>query len=56
MSMLDGKVMLNVVLEIAKEEMNLFPISLMGTTIQDGGLRERRDHVLVACSDVILKY
>ena len=37
MSILDGKVILRVELEIAKEEKNLFPISLKGTTIQDGG-------------------
>jgi len=33
--------MLSVILEIVEEEMNLFPMSLMGTTIQDGGLREK---------------
>ena len=37
-----GKVMVCCEFVFAEERKNLFPISLMGTTIQDGGSRERR--------------
>jgi len=37
-----GKVLLYSKIVFAKERENLFPISLMGTTMQDGGTRERR--------------
>ena len=32
---------------IAEEEKNLFPKSLMGTTIQDGGSRERKSPMTI---------
>jgi len=37
-----GNVMLCGKIVFAEERENLFPISLMGATIQDGGTRERR--------------
>jgi len=36
-----------VIEEIAKVEENIFPKSLLGATIQDSGIRERRDDILV---------
>ena len=38
-----GKVMVCCEFVFAEERKNLFPISLMGTTIQDGGAREKRN-------------
>ena len=43
MPMLGVQVILDVKYKIAEEEMNLFPISLMNTTMQDGSTRERKD-------------
>ena len=39
----DDKVILDVEFKIAEEEKNLFLISIIGTTIQDGSIREKRD-------------
>jgi len=36
-----------VVVEVAEVEENVFPKSLLGATIQDGGMRERRDSVTI---------
>ena len=41
--MLGGKVILESEFIVAEVENDLFPMSLMGATIQDGGSRERRD-------------
>ena len=38
-----SKVIFKCVVGIAEVEKNLFPVSLTGTTIQDGGTRARRD-------------
>ena len=42
MSSLGGKVILDAKFKVAEVEKNLFPISLIGATMQDGGTRERR--------------
>ena len=36
-----------IVEEIAKVEENVFSKSLLGTTIQDSGIRDKRDDILV---------
>jgi len=43
MPILAGKVILEYKFIVAEVENNLFPMSLTGTTIQDGGTRARRN-------------
>jgi len=50
-----GKVMLSGEIVFAEERENLFPISFIGATIQDGGIRERRDVSYVPLHCQIIK-
>ena len=45
--MLVGKAIVCCKFVFAEERKNLFPISLIGTTIQDGSSRERKDDIIL---------
>ena len=49
-----GKVILETEFIVAEVEKDLFPMSLTGATMQDGGTRERRDAKGVVSSNSFL--